>query len=280
MEYLRDQAMAFMQGSEPWFLLLTPSSPHFPFEADPRDLFAWSDVRWPLVIEDNVDDKPSWISGQHELPASALSAFRATARGQLREGTGLDRAIGEIIGSVTPTVLDHTVVFYSSDNGLAYGEHRLPFVGVFKNSAYDPGMRVPLVVRGLEFPVGVSIEPVTIAADLTATIVGIGGAAAGLPGDGIDLRDMVANPSAYTSRQILHSKGPAFQFGDAPQGDGISTLTRKLYRYPDQPLNSPDRYEAYDLDTDPDELTNWANIPARRPERDALEAALDALLAS
>jgi arylsulfatase A-like enzyme len=280
MEYLRDQALTFMQGSEPWFLLLTPTSPHFPFDPEPRDLFAWSDVRWPLVIEDDVSDKPSWIADQPPLQPQDHSDFRAAARAQLREGTALDRAIGDIIGSLAPAVLDNTVVVYSSDNGLTYGEHRIPFVGIFKNTAYDVGMRVPLIVRGPGFPVGASVAPVAMAPDLTATVLAVGGASANLPGDGIDLRDMIANPSAYTARHILHSRGPAFAFGVAPQGDGISTLTRKLYRSPDFPLNSPDRYEAYDLDTDPDELNNWAYDPSRRAERDALEAALDALLAS
>jgi N-acetylglucosamine-6-sulfatase len=278
MDYLREQAMTFIEGSQPWFLLVAPSSPHIPFDPDPKDLFAWSDVRWPLVIEDNVDDKPSWISSQPPLPASALSTFRATARAQLREGTALDRAIGDIVRSLAPAVLDNTVVVYSSDNGLEYGEHRLPFVGIFKNAAYDPGMRVPLVIRGHDFPAGVSEEPVTMAADVTVTVLALAGASATRPTDGIDLRDMIANPSAYTGRQILHSKGPASDFGEAPAGDGISTLTRKLYRYPS--VTGPDRYEAYDLDIDPDEFTNWANDPARQPERDALEAALDALLAS
>jgi len=38
-------------------------------------------------------------------------------------------------------------------------------------------------------------------------------------------------------------------------------------------------YEAYDLDTDPDELENWADDPARRAERDQLEQLLTELLA-
>lgn len=277
-DYLRDQALAFIQGSEPWFLLWTPSSPHGPFDPDPRDHFAWSDVRWPLVIEDDVSDKPSWIASLPPLSDSALSAFRATARGQLREATGLDRALGDIIGSLSPAVLDNTVVVYSSDNGLTYGEHRLPFVGIFKNCAYDAAMRVPLVIRGPGFPVGVSVEPVTIAPDITATVLAVAGASPGLPADGIDLRDMIADPSAYAGRQLLHHRGPAFFFGNAPRAFGITTLTRKLFRS-EVPLDSPDRFEAYDLDTDPDELNNWANDPDRRAERDSLEADLDALLA-
>ena len=278
MDYVHDQAEAFMGGSEPWFLLLTPTSPHFPFDPDPRDLFAWSDVRWPLVIEDDVSDKPSWIANQPPLPESALANFRATARAQLREATALDRAIGDIIGTIAP-VLDHTVVVYSSDNGLTYGEHRLPFVGIFKNTAYDPGMRVPLVIRGTDFPVGVSTEPVTMAPDITATVLGVAGAAPGLPADGIDLRNMIANPSSYTARQLLHHRGPAAEFGTAPRADGITTLTRKLFRSTELPLDSPDRYEAYDLDIDPNEFNNWGNDPSRLDERNSLEAALDALLA-
>ncbi len=218
MDYLRDQAKTFIQGSQPWFLLVTPSSPHIPFDPDPSDLFAWSDVQWPLVIEDDVSDKPSWIASQTPLSASQLSDFRATARAQLREGVGLDRAIDDIITSFAPAVLDNTVVVYSSDNGLTYGEHRLPYVGIFKNTAYDPGMHVPLVIRGPGFPVGASAEPVTIAPDITATVLAVAGASPKLPPDGIDLRDVVANPSAYAARQILHHRGPALDFGTAPRG--------------------------------------------------------------
>ena len=71
-------------------------------------------------------------------------------------------------------------------------------------------------------------------------------------------------------------------------GDGITTGPRssrgfrKLYRYPSirQQPEGPFVYEAYDLDTDPNELSNWANDPARRAERDALEAELVALRTS
>ena len=278
MDYLRDQAEAFLQGSQPWFLFLAPTSPHFPFDPDPKDLFAWSDVRWPLVNETDVSDKPSWISSQPPLPPSALASLRAVARAQLREGTALDRAIGEIVGGLAPAVLANTLVIYGSDNGLVYGEHRLPYQGVYKNSAYDPGLRVPLVIRGPGIAAGVSGEPVTMAADVTATVLAAAGANAGLPPDGVDLRDVIVDPSAYVSRQLLHSKDVATNFGNAPAGDGISTLTRKLFRYPS--VTGTDRFEAYDLDVDPDELNNWANVPSRLAERNDLEAALNALLAS
>lgn len=277
-DYLRNEALGFVSGSQPWFLLLTPSSPHWPFSPDPADLFAWSDVRWPLVNEIDVSDKPSWIRSQGPLPESALAGFRATARAQLREATALDRAIGAILGGIDAAVLANTVIIYCSDNGLQYGEHRVPYQGIAKNTAYDVSMRVPLVMRGPGVPAGVSDEPVTMAADVTATILSITGAAPGLTGDGVDLAQVIADPASYSSRHLLHGKDVSLTFGSTPAGEGITTATRKLFRYP--AATGSDRFEAYDLDADPDELDNWANDPARLAERNGLEAALDALLAA
>jgi arylsulfatase A-like enzyme len=276
-DYLREQALAFVAGSQPWFLFLAPTSPHIPFSPDPADLFAWSDVRWPLVNEIDVSDKPSWIQALPPLPPSALNGFRATARAQLREATSIDRAVGVIISSLPPSVLANTLIVYCSDNGLEYGEHHRPFNGIGKFAVYDVSLRVPLVMRGPNIPPGISDQPVTLAADVTATIVAVAGAAAGLPGDGVDLRDVIANPSAYDDRELLHEKGETVQFGTGPAGNGITTKTRKLWRFPSE--TGTDRFEAYDLDTDPDELTNWANNPARLAERNSLESALNALLA-
>jgi arylsulfatase A-like enzyme len=278
MDYLLDEALSFLAGSEPWFLFLTPTSPHFPFSAQPEDLFAWSDVHWPLVNEVDVSDKPSWIQAFGPLPPAALARFRRTARAQLREGTGIDRMVGAIVNGLDPAVIANTLVVYCSDNGLEYGEHRRPFNGATKFPVYDVSMRVPLVLRGPGITPGVSAEPVTMAADVTATIVAVAGATAALTLDGVDLRDVIANPGAYAARQLLHSKDITDHFGTGPPGDGITTATRKLWRFPS--ATGTDRYEAYDLDTDPDELQNWANDPTRLAERDALEAALDALLAA
>jgi arylsulfatase A-like enzyme len=278
MDYLESETLAFIAGSEPWFLVLAPTSPHFPFSPDPRDLLAWSDVRWRLVEEADVSDKPSWIRDLPALPPSAWDRFRATARSQLREATALDRALGNIVGGLSPTTLANTFLIYGSDNGLTYGEHRSPYQGDAKNSVYDVALRVPLVMRGPGVTPGISPEPVTMAADVTATVTAITGATAQLPADGVDLRQVVVNPAAYTSRALLHAKGPSVFFGTAPAADGITTMTRKLFRFPS--VTGTDRYEAYDLDTDPDELSNWANDPARLSERAALEAQLDALLAA
>jgi hypothetical protein len=103
--------------------------------------------------------------------------------------------------------------------------------------------------------------------DLTATTLAVLGAGPTVPQDGVDLRRPAASRATLYER-----KGDP----DFPDGVGIVDATRKLLRWTDQ--EGDDRYEAYDLDTDPDELVSWANDPARRAERDRYDAQLDDLL--
>ena len=121
--------------------------------------------------------------------------------------------------------------------------------------------------------------------DLAATALKVAGATAGLPNQtGVSLVDIADSPGTYADRVLLHEIGQGF---GTVTGDGLTTGPdhatgfRKLFRYPSVRSGSADPYvyEAYDLDTDPDELENWADSEARRPERDALEAQLNALLA-
>jgi arylsulfatase A-like enzyme len=152
-----------------------------------------------------------------------------------------------------------------------YGEQRLgagvPITTATKNHPYDACARVPCIVAGPGFEHGgIRSEP-TVLQDVTATILALFGASPTVALDGVDLREAAPGRSTLYER-----KGePGF-----PDGVGIVDATRKLVRWADQA--GDDRYEAYDLDTDPDELVSWANDPARRAERDRYEARLDELL--
>jgi arylsulfatase A-like enzyme len=299
MDYLVSESKAFIDGagSDPWFLVLAPSAPHAPFSCRPQDVFAWSDVRWRLVVETDVSDKPSWIRDLQQLQQGALDGFQATARAQLREIKELDGAVADIVNHLQGLgQLADTLIIFVSDNGLEYGEHNFPFQGIAKNNSYDVALRVPLVMCGPGVTTGVSDEPVCMGIDVTATILAVTGATA-LDGnnqpviqDGVDLRDVINNPQVYASRQLLHQKAG---YGDgnpplspSPPGVGITTPTRKLWRYVRvhqdgiTPYDSTDWYEAYDLDTDPDELSNWANDGTRSTERANLDSALSALIAA
>ena len=99
----------------------------------------------------------------------------------------------------------------------------------------------------------------------------------------MSLRALVADTEAHRERVLLHEVGDAFLGQTA---DGVTTGPdhpmgfRKLFRFPSLRSggSGPFTYEAYDLDTDPDEHESWADDPARRAERDRLEQLLEELL--
>lgn len=274
--YLRDEVIEFVAGPEPWFCMMTPTSPHYPFEPEPEDVAAWADLEWETPEDPDVASKPSWYSSLPPLPAEAKAALRATARGQAGEISGLDRAVVGILDSLPSAVLANTVVIFSSDSGLTYGEHRSPYGGASKNDFYDHNLLVPLVCSGPGFTSGASADPVSPEVDIAKTIIAITGATALLPGDGLDLRDIQADPDAHAARHLLHERAGGGDNNPTPvSGLCVSTRTRKLMRWTGQ--RGTDRYEAYDLDTDPNEFANWALDPARLTERQALEAELDRL---
>ena len=275
-DYLRDETIAFVAGSEPWFCMMTPTAPHFPFEPAPEDATKWSDLEWATPVETDVSDKPSWYSSLALLSEATQAGFRDQARAQAREISGLDRAVVQVLDTLSAKVLAKTVVIFSSDGGLSYGDHRSPYGGASKNDFYECNQRVPLICHGPGFTTGISTEPVSPEADITKTILALTGATAGLPGDGIDLRTIQDHAAAHAGRHLLHERGGGGGNNPNPySGLCVSTATRKLMRWTGQV--GQDRYEAYDLDTDPDELESWAFDPARRAERDALEAELDRL---
>jgi arylsulfatase A-like enzyme len=119
--------------------------------------------------------------------------------------------------------------------------------------------------------------PVSTAIDITATCLAVAGAQATRPQDGVSLTTH-ADPKRVTRGSCAKVPGakpevPTNDWIIADLGDGL----RKVIRY--HGATGADAVEAYDLDTDPHELVNWGNDPARQDERATLLKELDAQLA-
>lgn len=263
--YLAEQLATFAAGAEPWFAVCTFTQPHYPFQADtPTDMLRHCYMTPPTIVDD-VTGEPEWITDQPALTLEHKQLFYATARAQACELTGLDRAIGDLIATLD---LTDTVVLFTSDNGMHYGDHRIPGIGIVKNDLYDSVLRVPLKGIGPGFTQGHSNALAFADVDVTATILAITEADAGLPDQaGVDLRGPVERTSIFHQRHGGGDLNP-----NPADGSGISTATRKLMRWDGQ--DDPNQYQMYDLDTDPTELVNVAYDPDRYIERDELEAEL------
>lgn len=276
--YLNDEVVSFVsEAAEPFFLWFTPTANHWPLEAPPGHEDDFAALEWPDPREADVSDKPPWIRARPALSEDHLRSIRRNQQLRLRELLGLDDTVGAMFDALKRRgSVDRTVVMFSSDNGVVDGEHRLPLLS--KNLPYEPSVRVPCVVRAPGLEPGEVTAPVQMSVDLTATCVAIADAAPTLTLDGVSLLDVAARPSTYDTRRLLYDRddrddGAGFL---CPPASGVFTVDRKLVRYD----STPTIYELYDLERDPDELQNLAADPAYASERDALEADLDALLAS
>lgn len=106
-------------------------------------------------------------------------------------GEALMRAMTNALDTVTGKLLDaidaldpNTYVIFIGDNGTPmYGRPNLDFIdnmyitraGRGKGSAYESGVRVPMVVKGPGIPAGTSSDEFVHAADLFSTILTIAG---------------------------------------------------------------------------------------------------------
>jgi N-acetylglucosamine-6-sulfatase len=282
--YLCGQAIDFIRGTEPWFLQYMPTSNHSPWDDPPEHTSEWAYRDFPLDLETTVTDKPSWIQAFSAIDATVEAELQDDQRHRLRELLVLDDSIAAMVNTISATGLaDDTTIFFTSDNGMMLGEHRIVggsvgFRAIRKNVLYDPALRAPLVAVGPSF-LHETVTVPTQQQDITATIHALSGTTPVLANQsGISLVAAADDPSSYTSRQLLHRRNST---GDGlstiPSADAITTMTRKLIKY--NGTSDPDQYEMYDLDTDPDELVNVAYDGARAAERATLASALTALLA-
>jgi N-acetylglucosamine-6-sulfatase len=129
----------------PWFAQYCPTIPHFPYNPTygSRHLYDGARRRVRSVNEKDVSDKPKWM---RKLPRTKLSAAQEEFEGKKEELADLDRhGVRPILEALASTgQLANTVIFFTSDNGYLFGEHRLRK----KDEPYWESSEVPFFVKG------------------------------------------------------------------------------------------------------------------------------------
>jgi N-acetylglucosamine-6-sulfatase len=230
--------IAHAEPADPIFLYVTPFAPHFPATPAPRDEGAFRGIapfRPPSYNEPDVSDKPDWIRMRPPIASGPTDVFRER---QLESLLAVDDLVGGVVGALRDAGrLRNTLIVFSSDNGVAWGEHRL----AGKNTAYDAASHVPLVVRWDGEVRRGSIDRGVVAAnvDVAATIL----RAAGAPTDQVE-----GVPLGRRSSLLAEGMGLATR----PSYCGIRTRRRLYVGY----ANGEE--ELYTLRRDPWELRNRA----------------------
>jgi N-acetylglucosamine-6-sulfatase len=256
---------------KPFFLWFNPTAPHgesgVPFNSTrdpqpaPRYLGAYGEggaPRTPNFDEANVTDKPEFVRDQPRLNQNDIDDIDRRWRGRQESLLSVNEAVRRIITRLKKAHdLRRTYIFFTSDNGLQLGSHRL----FFKSYLYEESTRVPLIIRGPRFPAGVVRDQLVANIDLAPTIVDITKARPRLTMDGISLIPLAANPATAAGRDILFESNDLNSFGIR---DGNWQFNE--YQNGDE--------ELYDLIADPFELVSKHDDPAQALTKVALKSRL------
>jgi len=158
------QAKRFVRANHrrrrPFFLWLSYNAPHdtslttrfcghsSPVPRRGGDFRRYAHVhlpRNPSFNEVHIHDKPPWISGLPKLRPKDVQHIARRYRCTAATMHTTDVEIGKLMRSLKRTgELRRTIVFYLSDNGYFFGEHRLTRG---KSYPYEPSLQVPYAVR-------------------------------------------------------------------------------------------------------------------------------------
>jgi arylsulfatase A-like enzyme len=256
----------------PFFLWFNPTAPHgelgLPLGSlhDPtpalRHLGRTGSVqapRYPNFNEADVSDKPQIVKYAQELSQQDIEDIDRRYRGRLESLLSVDEEVGRIVRLLQKSRdLRKTYIFFTSDNGLQLGAHRL----LFKSYLYEESTRVPLIVRGPRFPAGAVREQPVSNIDLAPTIVDITKARPGRVMDGLSLIPPAGNPAVGVGRDLLFESYDFNLFG----------VRSGNYVYNRYMGNGEE--ELYDLRTDPFELQSLHDVPSLANTKAALAARL------
>lgn len=258
-EKLVESALLFLEdyASSPFFLYFTPYSPHYPATPVAEDAGKFPNFlyRGRGYGEDDLSDKPVWVTkrqADHHRLFDNQQEEDEFHRDQLRTLQGVDRAVGRILEKLTELgVLEKTVIIFTSDNGLMWGEHGL----WGKKYAYEESIRVPFVIRMPDISPRVDDQLVVVNLDIPATLFELAGI--NKINDGLSLLPLLKQPNAPWRSEFLIEA-----YGGAPGFLWAGLRSRNFngdWKYVEHPTGE---VEFYDLTTDPLELESRHNDPA------------------
>ena len=248
-------------AAQPFFLHLTFPAPHSGHPREPddpdrstphpalrhRNAFANEPLpRPPNFNEADVSDKPAVTYDRDPLSPEQIAGITENYQQELESLLSVDEAVAHVIAALERSgELGNTLIVFTSDNGFMHGEHRWPGEKVV---AYEPSIRVPLVMRGPGIPAGRRERRMVANVDLVPTLLDAANARAGRVMDGRSLFQLVSDPGAEWGREILLENG----YG-ANRVPGYRAIRNERFLYVAH--RTGDR-ELYDLERDPYQLQN------------------------
>ena len=237
--YLGQHAVDWLEtvtAEFPWFHQVNFLGPHDPFDPPTEYADRYRDAEVPPAIPAEFDGKPEWIKERFVMDGE--DAVRTTRQQYSAEIECLDHYIGKMMAVLEARgIMDNTLIIFGSDHGEMLGDFGL----YTKSVAYEPSVRVPLILAGPGIPKGKVSDTLVELIDLNATVCDYAGLP---PQENIDARSL-----------LPHLRGEC----DTHRDSVISCLHNfRMYRDHQYKYiqNLNDKDEIYDLVADPKETTN------------------------
>jgi arylsulfatase A-like enzyme len=284
-------------AEQPWYLWLCYGTVHGPSHPAERHKGAYRDAEVP-VPADIFPPRPgkpaylrktqSWVKGSNGEPVTAPSgekfgdesAKNAKTHAQwVRQVNecvlSLDEGIGKVMATLRETgQLENTLVVYTADQGFAMGEHGCRS----KIAPYDANYRSPLIVSMPgTLPANKVCKQSVGGPDLILTILAFAGMAPPWTMHGHDLTPLLRDPQHASWPHPLLFEHTGHDYGSdttklLAAGEKVEhsnvpwyvAIREGKYKYI-RNLLAGEVEEVYDLDADPEELTNLAVQAANRP---------------
>jgi arylsulfatase A-like enzyme len=288
-------AVEYIQGKhrdakKPWYLWLCYGATHGPYHPAERHLAEHPGVKVPIPADiyppragkpDYSRKIETWIKGRDGQPVINKNGTPDPEGKTLHDWVrqyqqcvlALDEAVAKLMATLEQTgQLKNTLVVFTSDQGFAWGQHGFRH----KLAPYDANMRAPFIVSMPgTLPEGAVCETPVGGADLVPTFFRFAGIELPWEVHGHDLTPLLHKPdSAWPHPVLLTYTGDSYGSDTLkipPRGErrnGVPwwvSLRQGRYKYI-RTLEEGEIEELYDLQNDPEELTNLA-LDARHAGR-------------
>ncbi|PVH27402.1 sulfatase-like hydrolase/transferase [Pararhodobacter oceanensis] len=285
--YMTNRAIEFIDeaGKDPWLLHLSFIKPHWPYVAPApyHALYSADDVS-PAVRTETERREPHPVYGAFMGLQQSASFSRDTVREAVIPAymgliTQIDDEIGRLMEHLAACgQLENTVVVFTSDHGDYLGDHWLGDKELF----HDASSRVPLIIAdpraSAQATHGNVVNDLVQSIDLLPTFLDL----AGLPPDdqyleGVTLAGYLDGTRSQPAHQAVLSEADysysaaRLELGLGPTGAHGFMLRTDRWKYIAWLGYQP---QLFDMQADPDEVTDLGTCPNHQNERNTLQALL------
>ena len=253
----------------PWCLTVSFTHPHDPYVARKKYWDLYEDCAHLMPEIGPIPYVDQDAHSQRILDANDRDNFNITddhikraRRAYFANISYIDDKVGEILQTLEDTRQEATILFVS-DHGDMLGERGL----WFKMSFFEGASRVPLMICAPEMTAGLNTTPVS-SVDILPTLCDLAG---------VDMSEIMP----WTDGQSIVSLGQGAERSEpvameyAAEGSYAPLVSLRYGKWKfNRCALDPD--QLFDLDADPHELTNLAEVPAHKGTIDQLRAKSEA----